>query len=287
MMHFHILKGHGGRNLTLAATREEFSLARKCVFNCSYCKLQRIKPSPPMMSDLPIERLMIGSPPFTATGIDYFGPLYVKQGRRTRNSVGTAKRYGSLFTCMTTRAVHLELAGDLSTDSFLMAFRRFTSRRGRPKIVWSDNGTNFVGAERELREALQRLDQHKIRKELANVNIDWNFNPPASPWMGGVWESLVKITKKSLKAVVRDRMLHEDALTTVLCEVESILNSRPLTEISDDVNDFEALTPNHILITRSNPNLYVGGITEKDLSSRVRWRAVQAISDMFWKRWVS
>ncbi|XP_066911613.1 uncharacterized protein [Clytia hemisphaerica] len=123
------------------------------------------------MADLPKERLSVGSHAFENVGVDYFGPINVKQGRRTRRTAGTAKRYGALFTCMTTRALHLELAGDLSTDSFILALRRFRARRGNPKTIRSDNGTNFVGAEREIREALAKWDQKRIQDELSQYDI--------------------------------------------------------------------------------------------------------------------
>ena len=113
------------------------------------------------MNDLPEARLAINEPPFTNTGIDYFGPLTIKQGRRTRSTDGTSKRYGAIFTCLSTRAVHIELVGNLSTDNFILAFRRFLSRRGHPKNIFSDNGTNFTGAQRELAKSLKCLDQDR------------------------------------------------------------------------------------------------------------------------------
>ena len=135
------------------------------------------------MSDLPKERVAIGDKPFTYTGIDYFGPIAVKLSKRTRSNPALAKRYGVIFTCLTTRAVHLELAGDLSTDCFIMALRRFRSRRGNVKYIKSDNGTNFIGADRELKEAIKNLDKGKISKVLSDYYIEWEFNPSASPWI--------------------------------------------------------------------------------------------------------
>ena len=126
-----------------------------------------MKPNVPMMASLPKERLALCEPPFTNAGVDYFGPMYVKRGRVIE------KRWGCLFTCLTTRAVHLKLAGDMSTDSFIMALRRFPGRRGNPKTMRSDNGTNFVGANNELREALESLNQERITSELAHQRITW------------------------------------------------------------------------------------------------------------------
>ncbi|XP_057317068.1 uncharacterized protein LOC130660791 [Hydractinia symbiolongicarpus] len=204
--------------------------------------------------DLPIDRLAVGEPPFNRSGVDYFGPMIVKRSKRTRASSGTVKRYGALFTCMTSRAVHIELAGDLSTNSFILALRRSISRRGNPKTIISDNGTNFVGADRELRELVTNLNETKLRKELTKNSIEWKFNPPFSPWMNGAMESMVKITKRALKAIVRDRVFTKEELRIFLTEVEATINSRPLTSISN-------------------------------LDDRKRWRAVQAASNMFWNRW--
>ena len=162
------------------------SFVRKIINDCLHCKRRRAKPNVPVMASLPKEQLALCEPPFTNTGVDYFGPMNVKRGRVTE------KRWGCLFTCLTTRAVHLELAGDLSTDSFIMALRRFRGRRGNPRTIRSDNGTNFVGANRELIEALKSLSEERITGELAQEGITWYFNPPSSPHMGEILESVVK-----------------------------------------------------------------------------------------------
>ena len=136
----------------------------------------------------------------------------------TRTTRGVKKCYGVLFTCLTMRAIHIELAGDLSTDDFLLALRRFISCHGTVEIIRSDNGTNFVGANNEMKTCLKQLDQVKIKNYMCGKNIKWSFNPPASPWMGGVWESLVKSVKKTLKVIVKDRIFTEDCLYTFLCK---------------------------------------------------------------------
>ena len=144
---------HSGRELTLNLLRERFwiihakSLVRKELLNCSYCKRQRILPTPPLMSDLPAERVSVPTSPFIHTEIDYFGPLFVKLSRKTKSNQAIPKRYGATFTYLASRASHIELAGDLSTDSFILALRIFTARRGNPQTITRDNGTNFVGAQ--------------------------------------------------------------------------------------------------------------------------------------------
>ena len=161
-----------------------------------------------------------------------------------------------ILTCLTTHAIHIELAGDLSSDSFLLALRRFISRRGYVKVMQSDNGTNFVGAYNELNLCIKQLD------------LEWIFNPPASPWMGGVWESLVKSVKTRLKAIVKDHIFTNESLQTFLCEVESVLNGRPLTSIINDLSDFEPLTPHQLLIGEASPNQSPGNFGEHEVSLR-------------------
>ena len=155
-------------------------------------------------------------------------------------------------------------------DSFILAPRRFKARRGHPKSIWSDNGSNFIGAKGELKDAIFKLDQKKSINELNESRIQWMFNLPKSPWMGGAMKALVKITKGCLKAVVKDRLLHEDAFHALSLEIESIKNSRPLTSVSDDIDDLEPLTPNHVLIGQSALNTNFANITEKNLNSRTK-----------------
>ena len=146
---------------------------------------------------------------------------------------------------------HLKLAEDLSTDSFILLLRRFISRRGHVKIMKSHNGKNFVGAGTELKERLRILDQIKVENFLRMKDIKWRFNLPLCPWMGGSWEPLIKSIKRSLESITNGRTITEELLITLLCEVMSILNSRPLTSTSDEITDFEVLTPNLILLGSS------------------------------------
>ena len=140
-----------------------------------------------MAGDLPQDRLDIHQKPFQNTGIDFFGPILVTLSKKTRANQAKAKRYGVIFTCMTTRAVHLEIAGDLSSDSFILSLRRFIARRGNVKNIRSDNGTNFIGAEKELKAAINEIDKEKVMTEIIKkgIHLSWKFNPPSSPWMGG------------------------------------------------------------------------------------------------------
>ena len=236
------------------------------------------------MSDIPEDRLCIDVKPFINTGVDYLGPYNIKLSKRTRSNQATAKRYVALFTCLTTRAVHLEIAGDLSTDAFILALRRFISRRGKVNIIRSDNGTNFVGASKELKQAIKNIEQNTVNKHLVAKGIKWKFNSPVSPWMGSIWESLVKPLKRSLKVIIRNKLFTEECLSTFLCEVESILNQRRLNPISNAVNGLKALAPSHFII-ESYENTVPGVFHKQEVDSRRKWRSVQPAVDVFWNRW--
>ncbi|KAK3735539.1 hypothetical protein QZH41_016119 [Actinostola sp. cb2023] len=253
---------------------------RKISFTCPTCRRRRVQPIPPVMADLPKARLGYQLPPFANTGVDYFGPIIVSHGRKRE------KRYGSLFTCLTTRAVHIEISHSLDTDSYLMAMRRMMARRGRPSHIWSDNGTNFVGAEKELRDGLKRLDKERIYDQLSQDGIQWHFNPPSSPHFGGIWERLVQSAKRALRVVAGKQCVTDETLLTFMAEVESLLNGRPLTHVSSDYRDEEALTPNHFLIGRASPNLPPDVVIDRDLCSRKRWKHAQVMANHFWKRWL-
>ncbi len=231
------------------------------------------------MADLLQDRLLPDKPPFTNTGVDYFGPFEVRRGR------AKVKRYGVLFTCLTVRAVHIEVAHSLDTDSCINAIRRFQARRGQVSIIRSDNGTNFVGAERELREALAKLDQSGINEVMMRKGVQWIFNPPAASHHGGIWERQIRTVRKVLNSVVKQQLLEDEGLHTLLCEVESIINGRPLTMNTDHPNDLEPLTPNHLLALKTQPSFPPGVFTKDDVYARRRWRQIQYMADLFWRRW--
>ena len=286
----HEINLHSGREQTLSSIRKKYwitscrGLIQRVLKNCSFCKRRSTKPQQPFMSNIPIDRIAVNEKPFSNTGVDYFDPIIIKLNKRTRSTQPTAKRYGVLFTCLTTRGVHLELATDMTTDAFILALRRFIARRGHVKILRSDNGSNFIGAEKELKHALTCIDQNKVAQTLSKQHIQWKFNPPVSPWMGGVWEALVKTVKRALRTITRERLFTEDALTTFLCEVESIVNQRPLTPSSNSIDDFEALTPYHFLLGSPSSNPSPGVFNDSQINLRTKWKAVQAATNMFWRR---
>ena len=233
----------------------------------------------PYMADLPAGRVAYDQPPFSHCGVDLFGPLQIKQGRKR------LKRWVVLFTCLTVRCVHLEVVENADTDAFINALRRFVNRRACPKVLYSDNGTNFKGASSELKEFISQFDHEQIENFSTSIHMKWKFNPPAAPHMGGAWERLVRSTKEVLSGLMETKVLTDDQLYTLLTEVESILNSRPITHLSDNPDDLDPLTPNHILLGLHKNWPFVITSDEKDVTSRRKWRQVQAISQMFWDRW--
>lgn len=278
--------GHCGRLYMLSQLRQRYwipsanSVVRKFLSRCVICRKIKGKALKQKMADLPKDRLLPDKPPFTNVGVDYFGPYDVKQGR------STVKRYGVLFTCLTTRAVHIEIAHTLDTDSCLNAIRRFVCRRGQVSVMRSDNGTNLVAAERELREAIQDWNQSKISDSLMQRGIQWVFNPPAGSHFGGIWERQIRSVRKVLRSVLREQSVNDECLLTLMCEVESVLNNRPLTTATDDPADPEPLTPNHLLLMKKQPVLPPGLFKREDSYARRRWKQVQYLADLFWKRWV-
>ena len=285
--HTHEQLGHAGRGHVLAKLRERYwiikanSAVRQLISSCVMCRRIKSTPQDQKMADLPEDRLT-PAPPFTYVGVDYFGPYVTKEGRKER------KRYGALFTCLVSRAVHIEVAHSLDTDSFLHALRRFIARRGQVREIRSDNGTNFVGARRELREAINEMDQKEVTEKLRQQNIDWKFNPPAASHMGGVWERQIRTARRILDTLLREHgsRLDDESLQTLMCEVESIINSRPLTVISSDVRDPYPLSPNQILTMKTGIVLPPPGKFQRnDVYMRRRWRRVQYLCNLFWSRW--
>ncbi|KAJ8346562.1 hypothetical protein SKAU_G00279630 [Synaphobranchus kaupii] len=238
---------HPGPERVLAELRRRFwvlrgrEAIRKHQHSCRECQLWRAKPDVPKMADLPPSRLRLYKPPFYLTGVDCFGPFHIKIGRRNE------KRWGIMYKCMTTRCVHLDLLESLDSDAFLMSLRRFVSRRGTPFELLCDNGTNFVGGDRELQEALAEMAP-RLKEHLAKQKI--TFNPPGAPHFGGTWEREVKSVKTALKVMLKDQIVSENVLRTVLIEVEGIMNAKPLGYLSSDVADPDPITPNILIMGR-------------------------------------
>ncbi len=169
----------------------------------------------------------------------------------------------------------MEIARTLDTNSFIMALQRFISRRGQVKEIRSDNGTNSVGSEKELRLAIKDWNQEQIHNFLVQKEIKWIFNPPTASHYGGVRERCIRTVRKVLKALMKEQIIDEESLTTLFCKVESIVNSRPLTKVSSDSRDLEPLTPNHLLLLCREPAPPPDTFFKDDLYSRKRWQQIQ------------
>lgn len=282
--HAHKRLGHAGCGHVISSLREKYwiikvnTAARHVISKCVFCCRNYSRPSEQKMADLPKNRIS-PAPPFTYTGVDYFRPFIIKEGRKE------VKRYGALFTCLVSQAVHIEVASSLESSSFIQALRHFIARRGPVREMRSDNGTNFVGARNELFQAIEEMDREEIRVKLQKENIDWIFNPPAASHMGGVLERQIRTTRKVLAGLMEEygHCLDEESFRTLMCEVEAIINSRPLTTVSGEPDDLEPLTPNHILTTKSTVILPPPGKFQKnDVYMRRRWRRVQHLANLFW-----
>ena len=280
----HERNAHAGVNHTLTLLRRKFYLprgyktVRDVIRRCVACKRHHGKTSEQKMADLPKARLEVDLPPFTNVGIDYFGPVLVKSRRCT------VKRWGCVFTCLVTRAVHIEVAHEMSADSFLMAFHRFVARRGKPRVVYSDNGTNFVAADKELKNEIQAINGNRIDQDMLLEAIEWHFNPPHAPHMGGVWERIIQSVKSTLRVLITDRLLTDEELLSFLAEVEKVLNDRPLTRMGSDPNDATPITPNDILLLRRND---CSSSVSENHGIRKRWATVQELANKFYERFES
>ncbi|CAH8654158.1 unnamed protein product [Schistosoma haematobium] len=280
----HHLEGHTGTSQVLATIRRKYwivkgtSAVKRVIGRCVRCIRAKAKLGQQMMTPLLKCRVQQGWFCFSSVGIDYFGPLIVRRGRSEE------KRYGCLFACLQTRAVHLEVAFNLSTDAFIMALIRFIGRRGTPKEIYSDNGTNFVGATSELRANMSVWDKHKINDLTVSKGIHWHFNPPLASHRGGVWERLIRSVRRILLYISNGQILHDDSLATYFVEVERILNNRPIVPVTSDEKDDLALTPNTLLLLRDRDGLGM----ECSVADRYskRWRQVNCLANTFWRRWI-
>lgn len=290
----HIVNCHAGPDLLMSILRQRYwilsarSLIRNRVHKCLPCFRLRPKPTFPEMSEHKACRVVQSAKPFIHTGTDYAGPFKVTLARG--RGIRSVKAYVCLFVCMTTRAIHIELASDLSTASFMAAFKRFISRRGPVSRIYSDNGTNYVGAKRMLSELYTLLTSTHFNTEFAHIlsenRIDWSLNTPAASHFGGNWEANVKSLKTHLFRVVGEQVLSFEEMTTVLSQVECIMNTRPLCRtLSSDPTEPLALTPAHFLNLTPLRYLPARDIDEDRLHILSRYDLLDKLVQSFWRRW--
>ncbi|XP_029170008.1 uncharacterized protein LOC114939764 [Nylanderia fulva] len=278
---------HGGVQLTLGLLRQRFWIPRgraavkQRLHRCVTCTRWRATTPQPPMGSLPRSRVT-PTRPFLRTGLDYAGPILIRtsKGRGHR----AYKGYIALFICFWSKAIHLELVSDYSSEAFIAALRRFVSRRGLCADIFSDCGTTFVGADRTLRELFiaASSEGEGIARAAAKEGIRWHFNPPAAPHFGGLWEAAVKSAKYHLRRVIGETTLTFEELSTLLTQIEACLNSRPLQALSDDPDDVSALTPGHFLIGApllAIPEPPQGG---EHGDTRSRWQHLQQMREHFW-----
>ncbi|XP_066585539.1 uncharacterized protein [Prorops nasuta] len=287
--HIHITTLHGGLQLTLTVLRQKYwvinarNAVKSIIHRCVTCVCQRAKLGTQFMGSLLTARVN-RSHPFEHTGIDYAVPFLVKlhQGRNSKS----VKCYIAVFVCMATRAIHLELVSKYDTDAFLAALARFTSRRGKPAVICSDNRLNFQGANKELKLACQSSLKHVQSIDFEPIReIEWKFIPVATPHWGGLWESGVRSVKHHLKRVLGTFLPTFEEMTTLICRIEACLNSRPLSRLRDDIQSLECLTPGHFLVGRAllaPPEMSVLDLKESTLN---RWQKITRITELFWQKW--
>lgn len=288
--HMHTRNLHPGSQATLSFVRQQFwplngkRLVKKIIQRCIPCFKSNPRALQAQMGNLPSSRVT-PSYAFFDTGVDYAGPFLLRDSKfKNRRFL---KCYICLFVCLSTKAVHLELATELTTQSFIAAFNRFIARRGLCKNLYSDNGTNFIGARNEFESIYGVVRDPRLQDALSRCRIQWHFIPSRSPHFGGLWEAAVKSTKQHLKRIINDTPLHYEEFYTLLVQIEAILNSRPLTPMSDDPNDLEPLTPGHFLIGRPlnmYPEVDISTVPSNRLS---RYQHIQQMAQHFWCRWSS
>lgn len=278
---------HAGVKDTLVQLRERFwiirarQLVKKIIHRCVICRKLQARPITQPSAPLPADRVT-ESQTFEVVGVDFAGPLILK------TSGNTGKSYIVLITCAVTRAVHLELAPDMSTDSFLQAFRRFVSRRGICSVILSDNFQTFKRCRGELREVWRLIKDPEVANHLTTHNIQWKFIVELAPWWGGFYERLIRSVKTSLKKVLGRRLLDKEEMRTNLTEVEAVINSRPITHVYTNDIEQSALSPASFLIGRRLASVPTPQLSELKTSTKSSlsklWVRRQQQLDHFWRR---
>ena len=290
----HIRLLHAGPTLMISSICLRFHIinlrkaVRSITRQCVICRRHAGETLTQLQGQLPSERVTPGTV-FETVGVDYAGPVYIKHGYVRKPTV--VKAYICVFVSLTVKAVHLELVSDLTSEAFIAALRRFVARRGYPNLIWSDHGTNFVGANHELKKLFEFLKteiaQCKISEFCASRSIEWKFIPERAPHFGGLWEAAVKSMKTHLRRVITpDVKLTFEEMTTVIVQIEACLNSRPLIPVNF-VNDCvtDILTPGHFLVGQSLTTLPDNPSSSISLTLKHRWHLCQNLTHHFWRRW--
>lgn len=289
----HIRQLHAGPKLLLSSLNQSYWLIngireiKKCTYKCITCFRLKANASKQLMGSLPSSRVRKSVRAFQKTGIDFAGPIKVKNSRIRSSLVGNG--YICVFVCFSTKAVHLELASDLSTATFLACFRRFISRRGLPSDCYCDNASTFRCASSQLTELYKlfnsKAHQLKVNNFAVLNQINFHFIPAYSPVFGGLWEAAVKVTKNYLKKNIQKVLLTYEELNTVLTQIEAVLNSRPLIPITSNCDDFSYLTPGHFLVGTALTAYPEHDVSEIPTNKLRMWNICNNIVQSFWKVW--
>ncbi|XP_065090363.1 uncharacterized protein LOC135711416 [Ochlerotatus camptorhynchus] len=288
---YHEERLHEGPSGLLAAIRQKYwlvnarSAIRKVTRSCVKCFRTKPRGIQPLMGNLPEERVNVAAA-FELTGVDYAGPVIVKEGRYKPKHV---KAYIALFVCLTTKSIHLELVSDLTTEAFLAALDRFINRRGMVRKIMSDNATNFIGASKELHKLYlmfrDETARTKINDFLLKREIEWEFIPPRSPNFGGLWEAGVKVVKSHIYRTLGNAILTFEEFGTVLTHIEAIVNSRPLYALSEDPNEPLPITPAHLMIGRPLEPILKPSYSDVAVNRLSRYQYMNNLRDRFWAKW--
>lgn len=260
------------------------NLCKKIVHNCIICFKANPKVCSQKMGNLPKQRITPDKV-FSSTGIDLCGPFLIKNKFQRKGP--EIKVYVCIFICLVTKAIHLEIISDLTSQALIATLKRFISRRGKCLKIFSDNGTNMVGANRELRALFKLVTEQEdsLFAFFAEENIEWVFIPPRSPNWGGLWEANIKGFKYHFKRVAGNSRFTYEELLTLVTQIEGILNSRPLTPLSADSNDLEVLTPAHFLVGRPITAIIEPSLTNVEMNRLNAWQRITKSVQTIWKRW--
>ena len=293
VQHCHNEVKHQGRHFTHGLVRARGywiiggkRLINRVIHQCLKCRKLRGQQVHQKMADLPPQRLT-PTPPFTYVGLDVFGQWQIAT-RRTRGGVAYNKRWAVIFTCLTLRAIHIELTEAMDTSSFTNALRRFLALRGPVTQLRSECGTNFVGARNELEAAMKEMNNKHVEAFFVRKGCEWVFNPPHASHAGRVWERMIGIARRILDSMLSElvsKQLTHEVLSTLMAEVTAIVNDKPLIPVSNDPEAPEILTPSTLLTQKSSAlTAPFGQFTFKDLHN-AQWRQVQYLANVFWARW--
>lgn len=292
ILEIHLRCAHGGPRLTEAVLRQKYWMPRSqneikaIIRNCVTCFKHNPRAMRQVMADLPAARLSTNLKPFINCVIDNTGDIKTKYNKGRGAKV--VKSYATIFVCMATKAIHIEIVSDLTAVAFIAALRRFMARRGHVRNIYSDNATCFTKANKLLLElSASEADQFEghISDEFNKQGIMWHFNPPAAPHFNGLAEAAVKSVKTHMKRVMGETILTYEELSTLLCQIEACVNSRPLCPTSSDPNDFSSITPGHFLVGQPLLSFPDENHVETKINWLTRWQLVQKMHQGFWERW--